>query len=602
MRVLQGVELARRRAGSAARGRARDHGRGALVAGVAIASPTIVAKADNTGRVQGGIEHEAYLWHDLKGLIDANGGKDALLACGGVFSGPFQTQMVAYELGIHGIQVGWKVTPPPGVAFRTRTVPDGPLVTKPTDDRYRLVRPARQVAAAHGAADGHDPRRLPRGRAERADRAAGRRRGPGPAQGRGDRQRDAATVTVRGALTRIAGWQASPPVHEPCRGVGSLPNSCVLPALVLLGLLARVRVPAHELARRVAVDGRGAVDRDRLAAAASTSPARAAGGRLAAALLHAALGLDGRCSATARPRRRACRWSIALLADPGRAVGRLEPVRPPRRALICAALCAVNPFLTALRAGDAHVLAHAASCRCSPRRPSCTCSPSAAGGTCRCSSVLLARDALHAQLGALPRRAGSRSALIPCWYVSEDRRELLARRADRLRRRRPALPALGAHAAPPGPAHRRALAQPAELRRARSRSPGRCSAAARPRSRCVLAGGSGLAAVLARRVDDKERTARARRRCHRARPRSRSPGSCRRSRPPGRRATSACCSARCCCSPRSGSPAPATLGLVALVIILGIWAIPKTLRAREQVERRRPAQRRRAASCTRATS
>jgi hypothetical protein len=111
----------------------------ALVVGLAIASPTIVAKADNTGRVQGGIEHEAFLWHDLKALIDANGGKERLLACGGVFSGPFQTQMVAYELGVHGINVGWKVTPAPGVAFRTRTVPDGPLVTKPTDDRFRLV-------------------------------------------------------------------------------------------------------------------------------------------------------------------------------------------------------------------------------------------------------------------------------------------------------------------------------------------------------------------------------------------------------------------------------------------------------------------------------
>ena len=102
-------------------------------------SPTIVAKANNEARVRGGLEHEAYLWHDLKGLIDEAGGKHALLACGGVYSGPFQTQMVAYELGIHGIQVGWKVTPPPGVTFRTRTVPDGPLVTKPTDDRYRLV-------------------------------------------------------------------------------------------------------------------------------------------------------------------------------------------------------------------------------------------------------------------------------------------------------------------------------------------------------------------------------------------------------------------------------------------------------------------------------
>jgi hypothetical protein len=31
------------------------------------------------------------------------------------------------------------VTPAPGVAFRTRTVPNGPLVVKPTDDRFRQV-------------------------------------------------------------------------------------------------------------------------------------------------------------------------------------------------------------------------------------------------------------------------------------------------------------------------------------------------------------------------------------------------------------------------------------------------------------------------------
>jgi hypothetical protein len=137
VRVLQGVEwLAARRLGAR---RARPAVMAALLLGVLVASPTIVAKADNTARVQGGLEHEAYLWADLKGLIDEAGGQDRLLACGGVFSGPFQTQMVAYELGIHGIQVGWKVTPPPGVTFRTRTVPDGPLVTRPTDDRYRLV-------------------------------------------------------------------------------------------------------------------------------------------------------------------------------------------------------------------------------------------------------------------------------------------------------------------------------------------------------------------------------------------------------------------------------------------------------------------------------
>jgi hypothetical protein len=137
VRVLQGVEwLARRYLGAQ---RVRPVIAGAFLLGVVVGSPTIVAKADNTARVRGGLEHEAYLWHDLKALVDESGGQDRLLACGGVFSGPFQTQMVAYELGIHGIQVGWKVTPPPGVTFRTRTVPDGPLVTRPTDDRFRLV-------------------------------------------------------------------------------------------------------------------------------------------------------------------------------------------------------------------------------------------------------------------------------------------------------------------------------------------------------------------------------------------------------------------------------------------------------------------------------
>jgi hypothetical protein len=137
VRVLQSVEwLATRYVGPRRAGAVTV---GALVLGVLVASPTIVAKADNISRVRGGLEHEAYLWHDLRALIDENGGSSTLLACGGVFSGPFQTQMVAYELGIHGIQVGWKITPPPGVTFRTRTVPDGPLVTKPTDDRYRLV-------------------------------------------------------------------------------------------------------------------------------------------------------------------------------------------------------------------------------------------------------------------------------------------------------------------------------------------------------------------------------------------------------------------------------------------------------------------------------
>ena len=129
--------------------------------------------------MQGGLEHEAYLWHDLKALIDENGGTDRLLACGGVFSGPFQTQMVAYELGVHGINVGWKETPPPGVVFRTRTVPDGPLVTKPTDDRYRLVDQTGKWRLLTVPPEGNRPTAAPRPSPDVPTAPAPARLGPG---------------------------------------------------------------------------------------------------------------------------------------------------------------------------------------------------------------------------------------------------------------------------------------------------------------------------------------------------------------------------------------------------------------------------------------
>jgi hypothetical protein len=103
-----------------------------------ISFPFIAEKADNTERVTGGLEHEAELWHDLQRMLERNG-HQRLLACRGAYSGPFQIPMIAWELGIHGIQIGWHQTVPPGILFRTRTVPDGPLVVKPTDGRFRMV-------------------------------------------------------------------------------------------------------------------------------------------------------------------------------------------------------------------------------------------------------------------------------------------------------------------------------------------------------------------------------------------------------------------------------------------------------------------------------
>ncbi len=102
--------------------------------------PVVRDKADNIDATLDELRYEAGLWHTLDDAIAAAGGSDALLACGAVYSGPFQTQMVAYELGVHGRDVrALEGTPAPGVALRTHTVPDGPLVIKVTDDRFRQV-------------------------------------------------------------------------------------------------------------------------------------------------------------------------------------------------------------------------------------------------------------------------------------------------------------------------------------------------------------------------------------------------------------------------------------------------------------------------------
>ena len=136
-RVLQFVgRLAEGLTGSWRTGAAAAAGFFALAC--VISMPFIIEKANNTERVSGGLDHEAALWDDLKELLDEVP-RERLITCGGVFAGPFQTQMIAWEMHIHGIQVGWRESVPPGVAFRTRTVPDGPLVMKPTDGRFRQV-------------------------------------------------------------------------------------------------------------------------------------------------------------------------------------------------------------------------------------------------------------------------------------------------------------------------------------------------------------------------------------------------------------------------------------------------------------------------------
>ena len=95
--------------------------------GLIALTPVIRDKADNVDETLDVLRYEASLWHNLPDAIEKAGGRDRLLACGNVYSGPFQTQLVAYEMGVHGIDVGaLGGTPPPGVAFRTHTRPAGP--------------------------------------------------------------------------------------------------------------------------------------------------------------------------------------------------------------------------------------------------------------------------------------------------------------------------------------------------------------------------------------------------------------------------------------------------------------------------------------------
>ena len=195
---------------------------------------------------------------------------------------------------------------------------------------------------------------------------------------------------------------------------------------------------------------------------------------------------------------------IALLAIPG-GLWAGWSLFGRRAGLICAALCAVNPFLTnyaqetrmyslmlllslLTSAAFLHVFA-------------------SADRSYLPAFVVFLALLVYTHNWGLFLAVGSFVALVPCWYVSEDRRALRARRAARLRRRGAALPALGAHAPAPDPAHRRALAQLAELRGARADlegPPGRRHA--HRRAACSPAA-PGSRAILQRRVDDKERTA-----------------------------------------------------------------------------------------------
>jgi hypothetical protein len=155
--VLAGIGVARLVQGAMALARRRFEERtvravalATVAVGLAISGPAIAFKLDNATTIRKSLGFEAEVWSELKEGIDEAGGRDALLACGTQYSGAFQTQMIAYELRVKGLDIKWAheeipakneatkqeavTTEPPGVAYVTRTAPQLPPVPPVTTD------------------------------------------------------------------------------------------------------------------------------------------------------------------------------------------------------------------------------------------------------------------------------------------------------------------------------------------------------------------------------------------------------------------------------------------------------------------------------------
>ena len=231
-------------------------------------------------------------------------------------------------------------------------------------------------------------------------------------------------------------------------------------------------------------------------------PGVAAARRLAAAVLHAAARLDERLRDHGGGDPRAVAAVRAAL-DPGRVLGGARAVRHAGR-LDGGGAGGDQPVPHAVRAGDAHVRAASRCWRSWPAARSGARSCSAASVRERRPWAIGLAVALAAMLYThnwalfFVRRRAASSGSSCCAARRTTRRELLVDRADRVRRRAAAVPAVGADARstrPPTPArHGRGAERRRPARLARRRwSASSC------RSRCCSSPAPGFATLLARR-------------------------------------------------------------------------------------------------------
>jgi hypothetical protein len=114
---------------------------GASVVLLAVLVPSAVEAAGDMDATFDRIRSQEALTADLDDAVEAAGGRDAVLACGQVFTGPFEFPMVAWTLEIHMADI--RTTPePPGVVFVARPArgepdaPAAPFTRRARTDRW----------------------------------------------------------------------------------------------------------------------------------------------------------------------------------------------------------------------------------------------------------------------------------------------------------------------------------------------------------------------------------------------------------------------------------------------------------------------------------
>jgi hypothetical protein len=70
--------------------------------------------------------HESHINSNIDDAVARAGGADAVRRCGGVYTGPFEVPVVAYELHLHFSGVALSPSAP-GTLFQTRVTPKSPL-------------------------------------------------------------------------------------------------------------------------------------------------------------------------------------------------------------------------------------------------------------------------------------------------------------------------------------------------------------------------------------------------------------------------------------------------------------------------------------------